>query len=532
MSPPIAHATDAEPLGPFANEPLAELRRPEVRAACRKAVAELDARGPSTVCSLIAGTPLAGGDVVRSSDPGRPDRVIAEHRLARPADVPMALAAARRAAEPWARRPATERARIVVRAASLMRARRLGLAALIVRECAKPWADADAEVAEAIDFLEYYARRAVVLAAGRELISPPGERNSLSYAARGVAAVIAPWNFPLAIPAGMTAAALVTGNAVVLKPAEQSPACGAKLVSILHEAGVPAGALGLLLGDGEVGRALVGGGVETIAFTGSQAVGLEILRRAADVSPDQHRLTRVVAELGGKNCVIVDEDADLDQVIPAVIASAFSYAGQKCSAAARLLVPISLAAQLGQRLAGAIDLLVIGQADDFATELPPLIEAAARERVERYIELAGATGRILTAARRLPADGHFVAPALVGDLPASSPVIGEEIFGPVLTLETYASLDDAFATVRASPFGLTGGFFSRHPGHVARAIAELPVGNLYVNRPITGAVVGRQPFGGNHLSGNGTKAGGPDYLLQFVEPRVASENTIRHGLVV
>jgi RHH-type proline utilization regulon transcriptional repressor/proline dehydrogenase/delta 1-pyrroline-5-carboxylate dehydrogenase len=520
-------------LEPFANEPLAELRREEVRTAYREALTELDSRGPATVHSLIDGQPIDGAEAVRSTDPGRPSRTVAEHAPASPADVPRALAAARKAAGGWARRPAVERAGILVAAAAEMRRRRPGLAALIVRECAKPWADADAEVAEAIDFLEYYARGGVELAGGRELISPPGERNSLAYAARGVAAVIAPWNFPLAIPTGMTAAALATGNAVILKPAEQSPACGAALVSILHEAGVPGGALGLLLGDGDVGRALVCGDVETIAFTGSQAVGLEIIREAATLRPGQHQLKRVVAELGGKNCVILDSDADLDEVIPAVLASAFSYAGQKCSAAARLLVPISLAGELGSRLAGAIDLLVVGQAEDFATEVPPLIEAAARERVDGYIALARRTGRILTAGRGgLPADGHFVGPALVCDLPPDSPLIGEEIFGPVLTLETYDTLDEAFATVRASPFGLTAGFFSRHPGHVRRAISELPVGNLYVNRHITGAVVGRQPFGGNHLSGNGTKAGGPDYLLQFVEPRVASENTIRHGLVV
>jgi RHH-type proline utilization regulon transcriptional repressor/proline dehydrogenase/delta 1-pyrroline-5-carboxylate dehydrogenase len=519
-------------LPPFTNEPLAELRRGEVRTACLEALAELDSRGPAAVWSVIDGRRVDGDDRVRSTDPGDPDRVVAEHPPASPADVRRALVAARDAAEQWSGRPAAERAEILVRAAAIARRRRAGLAALIVRECAKPWADADAEVAEAIDFLEYYARGAVGLAAGRELISPPGERNSLAYAARGVAAVIGPWNFPLAIPAGMTAAALATGNPVVLKPAEQAPGCAAELVAILHEAGVPGGALGLLLGDGEVGRELVGGPVETIVFTGSQAVGLEILQRAASVAPGQRTLKRVVAELGGKNCVIVDTDADLDELIPAVLQSAFAYAGQKCSAAARLLVPRSLAGELGSRLAAAIDLLAVGQADDFATEVPPLIEAAARERVERYVELARSTGRILTAERALPRRGHFVAPALVAGLPADSPLIGDEIFGPLLTLEAVGSLDEAFAAVRESTFGLTAGFFSRHPGHVRRAIAELPVGNLYVNRPITGAVVGRQPFGGNHLSGNGTKAGGPDYLLGFVEPRVASENTIRHGLVV
>jgi RHH-type proline utilization regulon transcriptional repressor/proline dehydrogenase/delta 1-pyrroline-5-carboxylate dehydrogenase len=525
-------ATLTERTVPFANEPLAELRRPDVRAGFRQALAELDAREPARLSSLIDGEPITGGEPARSTDPGDPGRVIAEHALAGPEDAGRAVGAARTASPGWARRPAAERAEILIEAAAIMRRRRAGLAALIVRECAKPWVDADAEVAEAIDFLEYYARGAVGLAAGRELISPPGERNALAYAARGVAAVIGPWNFPLAIPTGMTAAALATGNTVVLKPAEQSPACGAELAGILHAAGVPGGVLGLLLGDGEAGRALVAGNVETIAFTGSQAVGLEILREAAGVRPGQRQLKRVVAELGGKNCVIVDTDADLDEVVPAVVASAFSYAGQKCSAAARLLVPISLAGDLGSRLAGAIDLLVVGQADDFATEVPPLIEPAARDRVERYIELARRTGRVLTADRSLPESGHFVAPTLVAGLPADSPILGEEIFGPVLSIETVESLDDAFARVRDSPFGLTAGFFSRHPGHVRRAIAELPVGNLYVNRHITGAVVGRQPFGGNHLSGNGTKSGGPDYLLQFVEPRVVSENTVRHGLVV
>ena len=519
-------------LPPFTNEPLAELRRPEVRAVHREALARLDAAGPRALASLVDGEPIGGGAPARSTDPGTPDRAVAEYAAATPADARWALAAARAAAGVWAGRSARERSEILRRAAGLMRHDRADLAALIVRECAKPWADAAAEVAEAIDFLEYYARGAVALAAGRELISPPGERNTMAYAPRGVAAVIAPWNFPLAIPTGMTAAALATGNTALLKPAEQAPACGAELTAILHRAGVPPGALGLLLGDGDVGRALVGGDVETIAFTGSQAVGLEILRTAATVTPGQRRLKRVVAELGGKNCVIVDGDADLDEVVPAVLQSAFAYAGQKCSAAARLLVLPALADELGRRLAGAVDLLVVGQAEDFATEVPPLIEAEAQDRVERYVELARATGRVLSAARSLPPRGYFVAPTLVAGLPDDSPILGEEIFGPLLTLEVVESLDAAFAVVRESPFGLTAGFFSRHPDHVRRALAELPVGNLYVNRHITGAVVGRQPFGGNHLSGNGTKAGGPDYLLQFVEPRVASENTIRHGLVV
>jgi RHH-type proline utilization regulon transcriptional repressor/proline dehydrogenase/delta 1-pyrroline-5-carboxylate dehydrogenase len=519
-------------LPPFANEPLAELRRPAVREVYRSALAELDARLPLELASLIGGSAVADGERRRSVDPGRPERTVGEHAAARPADAREAIGAARAACAGWGDRPAGERAEILIGAAELMREDKAALAALIVREAAKPWADADAEVAEAIDFLEYYARGAVALGAGRELISPPGERNALTYAARGVAAVIAPWNFPLAIPTGMVAAALATGNTVVFKPAEQTPACGAALAAILHRAGVPAGALSLLLGDGEIGRELVCGQVQTIAFTGSQQVGLEILEAAARVAPGQRHLKRVVAELGGKNCVIVDRDADLDEVVPAVIQSAFAYAGQKGSAAARVLVAPALADELGRRLAGAIDLLAVGQAEDFETEVPPLIEAQARDRVAGYVALAQTTGRVLSRERTPPAGGYFVSPTLVCELPPGSPIANEEIFGPLLSLETVASLDEAFAIVRASRFGLTAGFFSRHPAHVRRAINELPVGNLYINRHITGAVVGRQPFGGNHLSGNGTKAGGPDYLLQFVEPRVTSENTIRHGLVV
>ncbi|MCA1689955.1 MAG: aldehyde dehydrogenase family protein, partial [Actinobacteria bacterium] len=267
-------------LPPFVNEPLAELRRPAVRAAYLEALGALDARGPAEISSLVAGDPVGGSERSGSTDPGNPEHVVAEHAVARPADARSALGAARAASGDWAGRPAAERAEILVGAAALMRQDRPGLTGLIVRECAKPWVDADAEVAEAIDFLEYYARGAAELGAGRALISPPGERNSMTYAARGVAAVIAPWNFPLAIPTGMTAAALATGNAVVFKPAEQSPACGAAMVAVLHRAGVPVGALNLLLGDGEVGRVLVETDVETIAFTGSQAVGLEILRTA------------------------------------------------------------------------------------------------------------------------------------------------------------------------------------------------------------------------------------------------------------
>src|SRR5918992_291653 len=320
------------PLPPFTNEPVLELRRAAVRANLAGALAAHDARGALRVPVWIGDGRRAGDDLV-STDPGRPDRVVATAAAARPEDVDHALATARR----WDA-PAEQRAATLAAAAQWMRERRLEIAALAVRECAKPWPEADADVCEAIDFLEYYADEAVELERGRDLLQVPGERNTMRYAPRGVAAVIAPWNFPLAIPCGMTAAALAAGNAAVLKPAEQSPASAGALVEALHDAGVPRAALALLPGYGEVGAALVRDPrVHVIAFTGSGAVGLDIVRAAAETPDGQRHVKRVVSEMGGKNCVIVDSDADLDDAVPALVASAFGYAGQKCSAAARVL---------------------------------------------------------------------------------------------------------------------------------------------------------------------------------------------------
>jgi RHH-type proline utilization regulon transcriptional repressor/proline dehydrogenase/delta 1-pyrroline-5-carboxylate dehydrogenase len=296
---------------------------------------------------------------------------------------------------------------------------------------------------------------------------------------------------------------------------------------------VPPDALALLPGEGDAGAALVADPrVHTIAFTGSNAVGLEIIRRAAETPPGQDHLKRVVAEMGGKNAVIVDSDADLDDVVPALTRSAFTYAGQKCSAAARVLAHEAIHDALVERLAGAVEVLAVGQAEDIDIDVPPVIEQAAQERVERYAAQAEATGRVAARAARVPGDGWFATPTLAADLPADSPVLQEEIFGPLLAVERVASIEQACDRVDASPFALTGGLFSRNPRTVDYVADRSPVGNLYVNREITGAMVGRQPFGGNRLSGTGTKAGGPGYLMHFVEPRVVTENTVRHGLVV
>ncbi|HEY4825271.1 MAG TPA: aldehyde dehydrogenase family protein [Solirubrobacteraceae bacterium] len=519
-------------LAPFANEPVLELRRAPVRAQLEDAMKRLEPTLPVRAAVMI-GTGERTGAELLSTDPGNPERVVALATHAGEADVQDAVAEAERGFRAWRAVSAEERAAALVRAAAWLRERRLELAALEVRECAKPWPEADADVCEAIDFLEYYARGAIELEVGPALLQVPGERNEMRYAPRGVAAVIAPWNFPLAIPCGMTAGALATGNAVVLKPAEQSPGCAVMLVRALRAGGVPPSAISLLPGEGDVGAALVAHPrVHTIAFTGSMPVGVEISRAAAEVRPGQRHLKRVVSELGGKNCVIVDSDADLDEAVPGIVSSAFVYAGQKCSAAARVLVHEAIADQLIERVAGAVRVLVVGQADALGTDVPPVIERSAKERVDRYAVLAAEQGRIAARVEDVPDHGWFCPPTLAVDLPPDSPVLNEEIFGPLLAINRVSGMEEACDVVDALPYALTGGLFARDPAIVRYVRQRSPVGNLYVNRGITGAMVARQPFGGNRLSGTGSKAGGPDYLRQFVEPHVVTENTMRHGLVV
>ena len=519
-------------LPPFANEPVLELRRAPVRAQLQDALAGLSGKLPLRVPVMVGGSERSGAELL-STDPGAPDNVVAVAARATEADVSDAVAEAERGFRAWRAWRAEDRAAALVRAAAWLRERRLELAALELRECAKPWPEADADVCEAIDFLEYYARGAMELATGPSLLQVPGERNDMRYAPRGVVAVVSPWNFPLAIPCGMTSAALATGNAVVLKPAEQSPGCAYMLVQALRAGGVPASAISLLPGEGDAGAALVAHrGVHTIAFTGSMPVGVEIARVAAVVAPGQRHLKRVVSELGGKNCVIVDSDADLDEAVPGIVSSAFVYAGQKCSAAARVLVHEAIADQLIERVAGAASVLVVGQADQLDTDVPPVIERAAQERVDRYASIAREAGRIVARVDDVPATGWFCPPTVVADLPPDSPVLNEEIFGPLLAIDRVKNVEHACDVVDGLPFALTGGLFARDPATVRYVRERSPVGNLYVNRGITGAMVGRQPFGGNRLSGTGSKAGGPDYLRQFVEPHVVTENTMRHGLVV
>jgi RHH-type proline utilization regulon transcriptional repressor/proline dehydrogenase/delta 1-pyrroline-5-carboxylate dehydrogenase len=506
----------------FRNEPVLEFRRESVRAQALRALAELRRKLPLRIDG--------GGELV-STNPAAPDEVIATAPDGARADADAAVQRAACAFSAWAELDAGERAAILQRAAGLMRERRQELAALAVLEAGKPWAEADADVCEAIDFLEYYASGALALDQGRPLIQLPGERNTLRYFPRGVCAVIAPWNFPLAIPAGMVSAALATGNIVVFKPAEQTPACGHALVEALHAAGVPADALQLVCGRDEPAKAMVAHAkVHTIAFTGSCAAGLSIIRSAAEPAEGQRHVKRVIAEMGGKNCVIVDADADLDDAVPAIVKSAFGFAGQKCSAASRVLVHRDIADALNERLAGAVEALRVGAAEDFACDLSAVIDEEAKQRIGSYLERAPLPPRV---AGSVPAGaGHYVAPTLYVDLPRDARIVNEEVFGPVLSSERVTNVEEAISIVEAGRYGLTGGLFSRSPRTIDLVSRRGIVGNLYVNREITGAMVGRQPFGGGRLSGTGPKAGGPDYLLQFVEARSVSENTVRHGLVI
>jgi RHH-type proline utilization regulon transcriptional repressor/proline dehydrogenase/delta 1-pyrroline-5-carboxylate dehydrogenase len=473
------------------------------------------------------------------------------------ADAENAIASAHAAFPAWRDAAVQDRADILRKAAALMRDRRDDLAGTIIRESAKPWGEADADVCEAIDFCEYYARHAIPLATPAALSHIPGEDNQVSHEPRGVAAVISPWNFPLAICCGMTVAALVTGNTAIVKPAEQTPGVAKRLCDILWQAGVPHDVLHVLPGQGEmVGAALVRHPrVATIAFTGSKAVGLDILRAAGNTPDSQGFIKRVICEMGGKNAIIVDASADIDEAVLGVRQSAFSYAGQKCSACSRAIVLEDNYDVFLSRLVESTRALAVGDPLLPGTDVGPLIDAEAAEKVRRFIEIGKQEAKLEFPCTPHGRDGRVTAERDTGVPPvlatsdsaslisphifsiehydAAHPprIATEEIFGPVLTVIRVKDLDEALAIANASTYKLTGGCFTRTPSTLVRVRREFRVGNLYLNRGITGALVGRQPFGGFGLSGAGTKAGGAEYLRHFTDPRVCTENTMRRGFV-
>lgn len=532
LRPVPAAETRAEDPEPFVNEPLRDFVDPAVRAAFADAVARTDKQLGKTHAPIIDGQTVQTGRTLDSVDPADGRTVVGTVHLARIEDADRAVAAARAFWPTWRDTPARERARCLFRLAAKMRAERDRLAALMVREVGKPWRQADGDVAEAIDFCEYYGREMLRLATPRAMQSIPGETNHLNYLGRGVCVSIAPWNFPLAIFTGLTVAPLVAGNCVIAKPAEQSMVIAARLVELAHAAGVPPQALQFVPGLGEeVGAHLVAHpDVATVAFTGSKEVGLAIWKQAGYTAPGQRRLKRVVCEMGGKNAIIVDSDADLDEAVHGVRDSAFGYAGQKCSACSRVIVLAEQYDAFVERLAEATRSVVVGSPRDPATAVGPVIDAESRRRLLDAIAQAKARGnRVLVGGEPIDRPGHYVAPTVFVDVDPADPLAQAEWFGPVLAVLRADDFEHALALANGTDYALTGGLYSRSPSRIARAREGFLVGNLYINRGITGAIVGRQPFGGFAMSGGGTKAGGPDYLQSFLDPRTITENTLRRG---
>jgi len=516
----------------FQNEPHIDFSRQSAREAFQQALADVGGLLGRDCPLVIDGKSTATRKQIASMNPSHRRQTVGVASSASADHARQAIAAARRAARSWGRTAPEQRAQYLELAAAEMRSRRFELAAWMVYECGKPWVEADADVAEAIDFCNFYAQQM------RDLAIPvqcdfPGEENTFVYRPRGVAVVIAPWNFPLAILTGMTAAALAAGNAVVMKPAEQSPVIAAELMSIFREVGLPDGVVNYLPGVGEeVGPALVGSpDVDLIAFTGSRAVGLAINKLAAETDPAQSSVKRVIAEMGGKNAVIIDADADLDEAVQGVVQSAFGYAGQKCSACSRVIVLAACYEAFLERLKNAAGSLVVGPAERPGIDLGPVIDAEAQQRVRDYIAIGQDECRtvLATDVGELANEGFYVGPHIFADVEPTSRLAQHEIFGPVLTVLRARDLEQAIAIANGTEYALTGGIYSRSPRNIARARQELIAGNLYINRGITGALVNRHPFGGYRMSGIGSKAGGRDYLLQFLIPTTVSENTLRRG---
>lgn len=516
----------------FRNEPLADFSEEPNRQGMQDAMATVRRQLGQTYPLVIAGKPVATVETITSHNPSHMREIVGQCGKATPEHALAALQAASSAFTSWRDVDAEVRADYCVKAAGIMRRRRFELAAWHVFECAKNWREADADVCEAIDFLEYYAleMRRLAKPFGRSL---PGEDNVNTYEPRGVAVVIAPWNFPLAILCGMTAAAVVTGNTVIMKPAEQSSVIAAKLMEVFVEAGLPAGVVNYLPGIGEeIGPTLAEHpDVALVAFTGSHGVGMLLNRQTANLADGQAHIKRLIAELGGKNAIIVDDDADLDEAVNGVVSSTFGYQGQKCSACSRAIVLAPLYDVFLERVIEATKSLKIGPAEDPSCKVGPVIDDESRRRILAAIDKGKQEARLAYAGELgfLSSEGTYVAPHIFADVPPTAAIAQEEIFGPVLAVLKAANLDEALRIANGTAYALTGGVYSRSPDNIRRVNREFRVGNLYINRKITGALVSRQPFGGFKMSGVGSKAGGPDYLLQFMIPRTITENTMRRG---
>ena len=507
----------------YENSPLVNFVCKESQDKMRSALREVRSRFGEKYPLVIGGEKVWTDQLTPSVNPSAPTEIVGYAAKAGIPEAERAVKAARAAFRKWSRTPFEERARLVERAAEILERRRFELSALEVFEVAKAWSEADADIREAIDFCRFYAQQMRRLGRPKLTQQVPGEESYHHYWPRGVAFVVAPWNFPIAILCGMTSAALVTGNAVIMKPSEQSIICGAMLMQVFEEAGVPPGVLNFLSGHGSViGAHLVDHkDVDLIAFTGSREVGLKIWESAGVTRPGQRELKRVVCEMGGKNAMIVDSDADLDEAIGYSIYSAFGYQGQKCSALSRLILLEENHDRVLERLIPAAASLRVGDPEEPGIMVGPVIDESAYRRILDYIEIGKSEATLAYQAKEVPPHGYFVPPTIFTEVKPDMRIAREEIFGPVLSVLKARDLDEALEVANGTDYALTGGFFSRSPANIERVKAQLEAGNVYINRSCTGAIVGRHPFGGFKMSGGGTKAGGCRELLPKTLPATA-----------
>ena len=513
-------------LSPFTTELFVDFSLPQYTAAMEIALVSVGARLGREYDMVIGGRRVKTAGKIVSVNPANPSQVVGTHQRAGAEHVEAAMAAAHGAFASWSRRPVGERVQFLLRAAELIRERKFDFCAWLTYEVGKNWAEADADVAETIDFLEFYAREALRLDEAKTPIQYPGERNQLKYIPLGVGAVIPPWNFPFAIMAGMTAAAIVTGNTVVLKPSVDASTIAAIFYELLEEIGLPDGVVNFCPGEGpEFGSKIVAHPkTRFIAFTGSKKVGLEIHESAAKTQPGQIWIKRTVLEMGGKDSIIVDRDCDIEAAVEGVAASAFGFNGQKCSACSRAIVDAAIYDIFCDRLVERVEKIKQGDpAKNFYAG--PVINPIAYKRVLDYIEIGKGEGRLLTggAAVETAEKGYFVAPTVIADVAPTARIAQEEIFGPVLAVIKSRDFDEALAIANNTEYGLTGAVYSKNRDHLDRAREEFFVGNLYFNRKCTGAMVGAHPFGGFNMSGTDSKAGGPDYLLLFTQGKSIAE---------
>ncbi len=527
---PLTHSDEESDPDSFANEPVTDFSYGQARAEMTAALSRCRTQLNQRIPLVIHGEELWTDREIVSVNPAAPGEIIGTVASATSADAQKAVEKARIGWKTWRETPVERRADYLFQAAAVMRAERFDLVALEILEVGKTWKEADGDVAEAIDFLEYYGRRMTQLAQPVVMGNFPGEQNICTYESKGVGVVIAPWNFPLAICTGMVSAAIVSGNTVIFKPSSLSPVLGWKLYDIFKRVGLPSGVLHFLPGSGEdVGAFLASHrDIDFIAFTGSKDVGLDLVERAGRTLPGQRNVKRVIAEMGGKNAVIIDETADLDEAVKGVVQSALGFQGQKCSACSRVIVLQEAFADFSARLKDAMESIRIGLPEAPGSFMGPVIDQAAVKRIREFAAQGAKDGMVLLD-REVDLGGYFVGPVIISEASADSIVCQEEIFGPIVSLISARDFDEALEVANGTPYALTGGIYSRSPAHIRQAEREFRVGNLYVNRKITGALVGRQPFGGFRMSGMGSKAGGPDYLLQFLHPKCVSENTLRRG---